>query len=1400
MTERKPYYLGLALDDTSIGWALTDPAYNLLRASRKDAWGTRLFSAPETAEKARAARCARRTLHRKQRNINFLKQVFEDEIKKVDPMFLTRLEESKLYLEDRSAGNKQKNGVFCDVDFDDAAYFERYPTFFHLNKDLMTTTEPRDVRLVYLALLNYFKHRGHFYAKAISADNGVVDIAEAYKEMQESAAFEGISLTDVDDKKLVDTLCDTKHSPSAIEKSLEKLLDLKAGKEDAPAKELCKLICGLTGRVDKLFPTQFLDVDEKVAISFKSETADEELDGLGATLTGDAMHVLELAQAINNARQLHEILGSEQYYTFAQIRSYEDHAYDRYMLKTVLNKYDHEVYRKMFYGNTPNSYSGYVNQNNWEKPNGKRIRRRRLFEKNAEYAARSQESFHKNVLAVLNKLPAEAADDPMVKAIRERIDAGVFMPKQRTRDNAIVPNQLLAVEVKLILDNASHYLPFLNKKDAEYGLTNKEKLIQLFSFTLPYFVGPIPKEGDKGSRFAWSTYRPGKGGAIYPWNLEEKVDLNRSAKLFINNLVGQCTYLSDQKVLPRGSMLYEKYLVLNDLNSIKISGEKISVEAKQKLFTDLYMAGGKVSHASLVKHLKDIGAASEEDVEHLTYSGSYQGPTCYMSSLGKFKKIFTDEFIGSHYDVLEDIIFLSTVFGENSKDRLEDEIFGKYGKLFSQEEIEKMLKLSFTGWGSFSREFLTLNGRAEVDGAAKDLGTRSIIDMMWYTNNTLQELLYSDFSYGYEIESRSKDNKFSSLKDWDIEELNKQYIHVGLKKTLWQARAIILDVERVMGYPPAKIFIQRARGGQPPKKTNRKKELLDLYKKVHDPERDWVSEIEALDESDLRSRNMYLYYLQMGRCMYTGKKISLEDLKTGKYDRDHIFPKSKTDDNSITNLVLVDQEYNREKSDEYPLDKKIQEKMKDFWKKLVDLKFMSNEKYERLTREKSLTEDELAEYINKRMKDNRPGTKTAYRLLKAAYKNTDTEVIFTNSSLVADFRNMYKLQEATVVNNQHQARDAYLNIVCGNVYNAKFSADTHLYLYKNKDKNRSYNLSRMYDKDVLDGSLVVWKAEDKETGEEGTIQKVRTTLKRTTSLLTRMPDFVDDELFDETVYSKKTVKTSATPSVYVPLKKGMETEKYGGKRRAKVAYYALCSYTKVTKKENQRIRSLLPVLSMWRIKPGQKGETERLEELLTQSLNAELKGSTKIIKVKVIEYPILQQSKLQINGFQYWLGGKAGSLSSLSWYARQAFPLYVPEEMSAYIKKIEKACERKSFDEVDQERNPVLSKKKNLECYDHLIEKLTTGVFVKMACNIVNVLIAGRNKFKTLELEKQCQLLLDLFIWMNGNKQAVNLSPIDGKPTAGVMTISANVSAADEAIIIKESATGLSSRKFSLKG
>lgn len=65
-------------------------------------------------------------------------------------------------------------------------------------------------------------------------------------------------------------------------------------------------------------------------------------------------------------------------------------------------------------------------------------------------------------------------------------------------------------------------------------------------------------------------------GTIRPWNFEQKVDIDKTAAEFITRMTNQCTYLNNETVLPKYSLLYSEYTVLNEINNIRINGEKIS--------------------------------------------------------------------------------------------------------------------------------------------------------------------------------------------------------------------------------------------------------------------------------------------------------------------------------------------------------------------------------------------------------------------------------------------------------------------------------------------------------------------------------------------------------------------------------------------------------------------------------------------------------------------------------------------------------------------------------------------------------------------------------------------------------------------------------------------------------
>ena len=50
------YFLGLDMGTGSVGWAVTDTDYNLIKINRKKAWGSVLFETSEGAKKRRVNR------------------------------------------------------------------------------------------------------------------------------------------------------------------------------------------------------------------------------------------------------------------------------------------------------------------------------------------------------------------------------------------------------------------------------------------------------------------------------------------------------------------------------------------------------------------------------------------------------------------------------------------------------------------------------------------------------------------------------------------------------------------------------------------------------------------------------------------------------------------------------------------------------------------------------------------------------------------------------------------------------------------------------------------------------------------------------------------------------------------------------------------------------------------------------------------------------------------------------------------------------------------------------------------------------------------------------------------------------------------------------------------------
>ena len=62
---QQDYFIGFDIGTDSVGWAVTDPQYKILKRNGKALWGVRLFDSAQTAAERRRHRTDRRRLERR---------------------------------------------------------------------------------------------------------------------------------------------------------------------------------------------------------------------------------------------------------------------------------------------------------------------------------------------------------------------------------------------------------------------------------------------------------------------------------------------------------------------------------------------------------------------------------------------------------------------------------------------------------------------------------------------------------------------------------------------------------------------------------------------------------------------------------------------------------------------------------------------------------------------------------------------------------------------------------------------------------------------------------------------------------------------------------------------------------------------------------------------------------------------------------------------------------------------------------------------------------------------------------------------------------------------------------------------------------------------------------------
>ena len=779
----REYFLGLDLGTGSVGWCVTDTDYHILKGNRKPAIGSVLFSTAETAKGRRLVRCARRRLKRQQERIRCLQELFAEEIGKVDAGFFHRLSESPYVREDkRNADGSSPElpyALFVDREYTDKEYHRQYPTIYHLRKELMDQPAAHDIRLVYLAIAHILKHRGHFLSNIDVEGKGesFEELVQPFLETWNSLSELEISLQAAETEKLRAILTDPGITKSEKKDRIVALLQRK----EKQGKELAALLVGASVSLEKLFGREEYKNLEENKLQFDS-AAYEEKEGYYQEALGDSFELIARAKAIYNWCALSRILKNSPQgrISDAKVADYEKHRKDLRILKKLLREKCTPDVQKKILSVSQKGLANYPAYIGMTRRNGR---------KEAVEERCSGEDFYK----LLEKEVLKNLEDcEEIRYIRQQISLGQFLPKQKGSENSVIPYQIHEKELKQILKNAEGYLPFLKEKDGS-SFTVSEKILQLLTFRIPFYVGPLNNARQEDG-YAWVVRR--EKGKVYPWNFEQKVDLEKSAEEFILRATNKCTYLKKEDVLPESSLLFEKYKVLNELNTVKIRGERLSVSVKQKVYEDLFCRHQRITGKRLVQYLKKEGIYGDIGPEDLSgIDGDFQSS---LRSLLAFKQIHFDAPVTD--SVMEDMIRDITLFGADQK-LLKKRLLAKYPEYGKQiPVIVKNVKCG--GWAPFSRKLL--EGLAVETKEGEPVGT--ILYYLWNEQQNFNEILFHP-QYGFreliEQENEEAAGKTDGIRYNLVENL---YVSPAVRRQIWMTLKTLVTLTKSIAGLRAKTY------------------------------------------------------------------------------------------------------------------------------------------------------------------------------------------------------------------------------------------------------------------------------------------------------------------------------------------------------------------------------------------------------------------------------------------------------------------------------------------------------------------------------------------------------------------------------------------------------------------
>ena len=505
----------------------------------------------------------------------------------------------------------------------------------------------------------------------------------------------------------------------------------------------------------------------------------------------------------------------------------------------------------------------------------------------------------------------------------------------------------------------------------------------------------------------------------------------------LEKMLGRCTFEKDEYRAPKNSYTFERFMLLQKINNLKIdiNGEKLELTNDQKkLLTNLAYEQAEIKYSQIRKKLNLPENARFVDLT-------------YIIPKKKKDKEYTEEEI---IKLVEDKRFVKLEGYHKIRQELNNINQGeKFELIKNNPEIQNILADALV--------------RNKTDESIKNyLLDKNIDDVLIETAVNINFTKFGHLSYkamkkiipelekgltydkaceeaGYEFKGSKNELQYKLP---SVSELDDVVLNPVVLRAVSQTRRVINAIIDKYGSPKA-IYIETARDLS---KSYDERKAIEFKQKENfennEKIKEYIRETFNFEPKPFDIVKMKLWKEQRGKCAYSLKSIPAERLYEDNFVQvDHIIPFSRCFDDSYNNKVLVLTDENQRKREKTPFEYFGEDKERwNSFEAFVNLTYKFNHKKKENLLIKKFNEDKSKEWISRNINDTRYISKFMYNYIANNLKFSDSELkrkVYTiNGSATATLRHYWGLNKNREESDKHHAQDAVV-IACATNENIK---------------------------------------------------------------------------------------------------------------------------------------------------------------------------------------------------------------------------------------------------------------------------------------------------------------------------------------------------------------------------